>query len=137
MNEQIIIPLSIHKQMVEHGNLALPYEACGVLAGNQTNVQSIWQLENEWKSDRRFYVSKHEVERTVKRIKQVNQNVLAIYHSHPYTAPIPSTLDIANHPADNVKMVIISFKGGSPLVKWYRIRDANYEECLFWIDPSR
>ncbi|MCC2250671.1 Mov34/MPN/PAD-1 family protein [Virgibacillus sp. AGTR] len=135
--KQIIIPLSIHNQMVEHGVSTLPYEACGLLAGNQTNVQSIWQLKNECKSDRRFFVSKHNVERTLNRINEEKQDVLAIYHSHPFTAPIPSTLDMINHPDTDIKMIIISFKRGSPTVRWYRIRDTNYEECLFRIESSR
>ncbi|WP_077302875.1 Mov34/MPN/PAD-1 family protein [Virgibacillus pantothenticus] len=136
-DKQIIIPLSINNQMIEHGYSALPYEACGLLAGNRMKVQSIWQLENEWKSDRRFFVSKEKVEGALNKIKQINQEVLAIYHSHPFTAPIPSTFDVRNHPTTNVKMIIVSFKGGSPSVRCYRIRDTNYEECLFCIETTR
>jgi proteasome lid subunit RPN8/RPN11 len=109
----------------------LPYEACGLLSGDKYNVQSIWHLENEWKSDRRFFVSKTVIEETIQKFKKPNEQVRAIYHSHPTTAPVPSSYDISSHPNENVKMVIVSYKTNPPITKMYNIRGSNYEECLF------
>ena len=67
-SEKITIPQTIYNKMLAHGRLSLPFEACGFLSGNNYKVQSIWQLENEWKSDRRFFVSKRIVEYTVQEI---------------------------------------------------------------------
>ncbi|WP_087972256.1 M67 family metallopeptidase [Oceanobacillus rekensis] len=131
---EITIPQTIHDKMVEHGRSCLPYEACGLLSGINHNVQSIWQLENEWKSDRRFFVRKKIVEETVQKIKQLNEQVLAVYHSHPTTAPVPSNYDITNHPDDHVFMVIISYKTRPPITKWYHIQESVYESCSFFVE---
>lgn len=134
--EQLIIPQSIYNKMLEHGKSCLPFEACGLLSGNNRIINSIWQLENKLKSDRRFFVEKKTIENTIKEIKKLNEQVLVIYHSHPTTAPVPSVYDIVNHPDNKVKMMIISYKTKSPITKCYHIKSPSYEECLFCINPS-
>lgn len=135
VTNKLIIPQSIHQQLIEYGKLGLPFEACGFLSGNNMRVKSIWQLENEVLSDRRFFVSKMRVKQTIEKIHQQNEEVLAIYHTHPTTSPIPSRFDLINHPTENVKMVIVSYKTTPPLAKCYQVYDDIYEECLFYIDP--
>src|SRR5690625_351984 len=54
-SEKIIIPQSLYDQMIEHGRVTLPYEACGMFSGNNQKIKSFWPLENESKSDRRFF----------------------------------------------------------------------------------
>ncbi len=136
-SEKIIIPQSLYDQMIEHGKVTLPYEACGMFSGNNQKIKSCWPLENESKSDRRFFVSKKVVEETIQKAKELDEQILAIYHTHPSTAPIPSIDDIKYHVDHDVKMVIISYKTKSAITKWYRIMDSTYEECLFLIDQSR
>lgn len=135
--DKIIIPQTLYNQMIEHGREALPYEACGLLSGNHQNIKSIWPLENVWKSDRRFFVSKKIVKQTIQKANDLDEQILAIYHTHPSTAPIPSFYDIKNHVDNNIKMVIVSYKTKSAITKWYQVVDYSYEECLFLIDTSR
>ncbi|GAB2543456.1 M67 family metallopeptidase [Gracilibacillus alcaliphilus] len=134
--EKIIIPQILHDQMVEHGRMALPYEACGMLSGNRQEVMSIWPLQNEWKSDRRFFVSKQVVEQTIQKANDLGEQILAIYHTHPSTEPKPSHYDIKNHLDKNIKMVIVSYKANTPTVKWYRIMNDYYQECYVSIKSS-
>ncbi|NBJ68080.1 MULTISPECIES: M67 family metallopeptidase [Clostridia] len=135
MEKELIIPQSIHKKMIEHGEQGIPFESCGLLAGNNMHTKSIWRLENEQLSDRRFFVSKAKVGEVIEKIRQRNEEVLAIYHTHPTTSPIPSRYDLIHHPTEHVKMVIISYKSTPPLAKCYQIYKNNYEECLFYIEP--
>ncbi|WP_430788250.1 Mov34/MPN/PAD-1 family protein [Virgibacillus flavescens] len=135
-SERLNIPQAIYDQMLAHGRTTLPFETCGLLSGNNGNVQSIWKLENELKSDRRFFVGKGIIEETIREIKSLDEQVLAIYHTHPTTAPVPSFYDITNHPDEVVKMVIVSYKTMHPITKCYNICGANHQECLFWLEPS-
>lgn len=129
---------SIYEQLVAHGEDQLPYEACGLLAGNVDDcVLSIWSLENEWKSSFRYYVSKKVVESTVQQIELQGQKVLGVYHSHPTTAPIPSYHDLQNHPDHKVKMIIISYKNALPTLKCYTVMNNTYDEYPFYIDPEQ
>jgi proteasome lid subunit RPN8/RPN11 len=134
--DKIIIPLSCYTQIVEHGKLNLPYEVCGLLSGNNNKVQSIWKLENEIQSDRRFFVREKKIAETMKLIEKQKEQVLAVYHSHPTTAAVPSSYDIANHFNENVIMVIISYKSMNPKVKCYRIKNEILIDCPFLIEPT-
>lgn len=120
--------------MVGSGSLHLPYETCGLLSGTNNHVQSLWHLENELKSAKRFFVRRKSVEEAVQQIKQLGEQVLAIYHTHPTTAPVPSSFDLTNHTDDKVNMVIISFKTNPPVTKWYTIKGTHYAERLFCIE---
>lgn len=131
------IPKHLYDQMINHGHTQLPYEACGLLAGNdQNDVLSVWPLENENESRVRYYVSKKVVNKTLNQISSRGQKVLAIYHSHPVAAPYPSSTDIHHHPDKNVKMIIISYKKILPQVRCFTINAPTYEQYPFSIITS-
>ncbi|MGG0248485.1 M67 family metallopeptidase [Peribacillus frigoritolerans] len=125
-----------YDMMIDHCSSYLPYEACGILAGRNNEVDSIWKLENELKSDRRFFISKNKIEETVREISKQEKDILAIYHSHPSTTPVPSYLDIVNHPDPSVKLVIVSYKLNVLKVKCYDISNGLYKERPFLISPT-
>ncbi|WP_211356393.1 Mov34/MPN/PAD-1 family protein [Psychrobacillus lasiicapitis] len=131
---QVRITEFLLKEVIDHARAHLPYESCGLLAGTNGKVNSFWILENELKSDRRFFVSETAVSKTLAQIAERKENVIAIYHSHPITSPIPSSHDIINHPDPEVKMLIVSFKSEPPEAKCYHILSPTYYECLFLIE---
>jgi [CysO sulfur-carrier protein]-S-L-cysteine hydrolase len=93
-NSKLIVPITYYEELVNHGQSQLPYEACGLLAGRNQTVQSIWKLKNELNSDRRFFVGEKTVNQTLQSIAKRAEKVLAIYHSHPMTLPVPSYTDL-------------------------------------------
>lgn len=132
--DKLIIKKDVYIEMIEHGRKTLPNEACGFLSGNDQFIYSIWPLHNEAKSRIKFFVSEKVVRKTLLKIEQLNERVLAIYHTHPLSKPIPSKYDIEYHADEAVKMVIVSYRTKLPVAKCYRIRGLVYEECLFLID---
>jgi len=131
----LIFPLNCFKELLNHGRSKLPYEACGILSGKNNQVHSIWKLKNEVKSDRRFFVGKKAIVETLHHIAEKDEVVLAIYHSHPTTAPVPSYIDIKNHLDSEVKMIIVSYKTKNPIVKCYSVQNRAYKEQPFLIEP--
>ncbi|MCP3029093.1 Mov34/MPN/PAD-1 family protein [Halobacillus sp. A5] len=124
-NNPLIIPMDIYNDMIKLGRMSLPYEVCGLLTGFRSTIYTNWPLVNEAKSVHRFFVSQSVVEQTLKRIEEKSEEVLAVYHSHPTTSPIPSSYDIEHH--DNeVKMIIISYKNNPPAVKCFQIFNHTY-----------
>ncbi|WP_412977409.1 Mov34/MPN/PAD-1 family protein [Ornithinibacillus sp. 179-J 7C1 HS] len=134
MNQtEIVIPKGLYSKLLNTCRSELPYEACGLLAGTSNQIKSLWPMKNELRSTNRFFVSKYVVEDTMKKINSLKQEIFAIYHTHPNTAAIPSTIDIMNHHDESVDMVIISFKYHVPMMKWYTIDDSSYRERPFLI----
>lgn len=129
--------LPIYEQMIEYGMKSLPSEACGILSGKENKVRTIWPLQNELDSTKRFFVSEKAVLETLQQIDVKNEEVLAVYHTHPLTKPTPSYYDMIYHSDESVIMVIISYRTTQPLTRCFRIDKAHlrYEECLFSIDP--
>ncbi|CDQ19916.1 Mov34/MPN/PAD-1 family protein [Halobacillus karajensis] len=128
---------TLYQQIISHGVQEHPHEACGLVAGAKASrVESVWPLANEQKYRNRYFISKKVVESTIKKVNEQGQKVLGIYHSHPTTAPIPSSRDLWYHPDEQVKMIIISFKTHPPVLKCYTIHSHTYDEHPFLIDPS-
>ena len=136
IEDKIVITATCYNEIINHGIMNYPYEVCGLLSGTNNKVLSVWKLENELKSDRRFYVGEKAVAKNLKSIANKNEMLLAIYHSHPTTAPLPSHYDISNHMDDNIIMVIITYKTKTPKMKCYRISNGTYRECVLIIEQT-
>lgn len=129
-----MITRTIYNQLLEVGKQKLPYEACGFICGWENVVYSYYPLKSEIQSTNRFLVGKESIEKAVHSIQKRNEQILAIYHTHPTTSPIPSRIDLYHHPKEEkVDMVIISYKYEQPVLKWYKIMNQNYKECLYEI----
>ncbi|WP_062513303.1 Mov34/MPN/PAD-1 family protein [Halobacillus sp. KGW1] len=123
-----------YEQIMEHGRREWPLEACGLLAGEEPGViLSVWPLENEWKARNRFFVSAKVVAQTLEHVSHAGHKVLAIYHTHPDTAPYPSYTDLLHHPDDNVIMVILSYKTNPPNMRCFTIKNRTCDEHPFSI----
>ncbi|MET3683736.1 proteasome lid subunit RPN8/RPN11 [Alkalibacillus flavidus] len=131
MNQiQLIMPQLIYSKIIEHCRDSLPNESCGLLTGNDNHVNRFWPLDNELKSTKLYFVSKRSLEKVLTKINQTGEQVLAIYHTHPTTAPVPSYYDLQNHPDETVQMMIISFKTEPPKSKIYTIKNRLHSEGL-------
>lgn len=134
LQKPIIISKTVYNQLIEEGRQHLPYEACGFICGCNHVVHSYFPLKSEIQSTNRFLVGKESIEKAVKSIQKRNEKILAIYHTHPTTSPIPSRIDLLHHPKEEkLDMVIISYKYEQPVLKWYKIMNQNYKECLYEI----
>lgn len=127
------IAQQLYQQMVDHGYTSLPNEACGMASGKDGQIEQVWPLVNERPSPHRFFVSKSIVFSTLEAIEQSGQQVLAIYHTHPGTAPVPSSYDLQSHPDTKVKMLIISYKFTPPHSACYSVLSGRYVKHPFHI----
>ncbi|GAE92694.1 hypothetical protein JCM21714_1705 [Gracilibacillus boraciitolerans JCM 21714] len=119
MEKIIEVPFVIYQEIVKEGQNKLPNEACGLITGKSKKVLTFWPLVNEAHSSHRYYVSKEIVQQNLQKMYKKEEQLLAIFHTHPTTAPVPSPYDIKNHPDDSVDMVIVSYKFDQPKLKWY------------------
>ncbi|WP_152525497.1 M67 family metallopeptidase [Sediminibacillus sp. JSM 1682029] len=124
--EAIYLPAYLEKRMIQHTRECLPFETCGLLSGTSNHVSSIWELESEIKHRYRYFVSKDAVDKTMKAVRSKQEEVLAIYHSHPTAQPVPSKEDILHHPESQVCMLIVSLQAEPAVWQGYTIVDSHY-----------
>jgi proteasome lid subunit RPN8/RPN11 len=59
-----------------------------------------------------------------KAMRALDLDMVAIYHSHPISQPIPSRKDIERNYSDHVLNLIISLKDGQPKMRaWWLTND--------------
>jgi proteasome lid subunit RPN8/RPN11 len=88
------IPRNIVDDIFEHGQNEAPLEACGILAGSEGCVETLYRMTNIDKSREHFSMKPEEQFRVAKDIRGKGQKMLAIYHTHPESEAFPSDEDI-------------------------------------------
>ncbi len=63
--------------------------------------------------------------------------ILAIYHSHPRWAAVPSATDLRENHYGPVPRIIVSLLGPSPEVRVWRLDPDSYEELPWRLAPGR
>lgn len=71
-----------------------PLECCGLLAGRNEVITTVFPAANALHSEREFFIAPRELVATLRRIRELALKHLGIYHSHPQSDNIPSPRDI-------------------------------------------
>ncbi len=119
------VPSALFEAMLAHARSVSPNECCGFLAGHiEAGVGRVTHhipLTNELASPTEYAVPVKELLQAAKEMRSAGTVELAVYHSHPTSAPIPSPRDIErNGYGDAVVHVIIGLAGDAPDVRaWW------------------
>ena len=126
--------------MVAHAVAELPNECCGLLAGDIKQkadeapvgtVRRRFALINMEQSPREFVSDPHSMFDAVRQIDSEGLAILAVYHSHPTSDPIPSCTDLERNYSPDVMNLIISLKGEMPFVRGWWLKDSTYEAAAW------
>src|SRR5438445_6194355 len=97
-----------------------PNECCGLLAGTlegegptarSGRVLRRYPLVNTAASPVEFLSEPRSMFEAVRDMRGVGLDILAIYHSHPASGPVPSRTDLERNYSPDVMNLIISLKG--------------------------
>jgi [CysO sulfur-carrier protein]-S-L-cysteine hydrolase len=124
-----MIPRPIFDALLAHALAELPAECCGLLAGTIVDgagrVTRHLPLVNslgsptEYESDPRSMLAAH------KTMRATGTEVLAVYHSHPSSEPIPSRRDRERNFSEQVVNLIVGLQGEEPDVRgWWLTADS-------------
>jgi proteasome lid subunit RPN8/RPN11 len=124
----LLIPADIHDAMVDHCLREAPLECCGLLGGIAPLVSSFHPLRNASASETRYDADPQDLIDAVVALRKRKAEILAIYHSHPKWAAVPSRTDLRENHYGAVPRIIVSLQGPAPEVCVWRLDPDSYEE---------
>ena len=124
----LIIPLEHHDAMIAHCLREAPLECCGLLGGVSPVVSSIHPLRNASASEVRYDADPRDLIAAVQSLRARGAEILAIYHSHPRWAAIPSRVDLQENHYGDVPRIIVSLLGEVPEVRVWRLDPDSFVE---------
>lgn len=136
MTTALYLPRHILDAMVAQARQAAPVEVCGILAGRETRVESLFPMQNADDSPDHFSMEPGEQFAVARKIREAGQQMLAIYHSHPATPARPSAEDIRMAFTPGVVYVIVSLASEEPVVKGFHIEDGEVDEVPVQTGPA-
>ncbi|HDP35554.1 MAG TPA: M67 family peptidase [Candidatus Hydrogenedentes bacterium] len=116
------IPQRIIAAMTEQARREAPLEACGILSGRDGVALTLHEMTNADASEEHFTMLPAEQFAVAKRIRAANEEMLAVYHSHPASPARPSREDIRLAFMPDMIYVILSLLDPKrPDVKGFRM----------------
>lgn len=109
--------------IIAHARRAAPAEACGILAGRGGAVRRVYPLRNVAETPlTRFLADPTEQLRAFNDLESRGLELMAVYHSHPASPPVPSETDVGMAFYPDALHVIVSLAGARPRIRCYSIR---------------
>jgi proteasome lid subunit RPN8/RPN11 len=133
----LLIPTDIRDAMVAQCQREDPLECCGILGGVWPRILSFHPLRNIAASETRYDADPQELVQAWRSLRERQQEILAIYHSHPRWRAVPSATDLKKNYWGTMPHVIISLLKDPPELRVWRLDPDSYQE-LSWtlIEPT-
>lgn len=132
----VILKKQDYDEILAHGLLNLPNEACGLLGGQMDSevmtVEKVYLLNNVDKSPEHFSLDPLEQFAVIKDIRSRNGGLLGNFHSHPASPSRPSEEDKRLAFDPEISYLILPLQDQeNPVFKSFRIKLGEvYEEEL-------
>ena len=119
--------------MLAQAAAELPNECCGLLAGlleqPAARVTRRYPLVNAAASPKEYTSDPRSMFEAVRDMHRHGLEILAIYHSHPTSEPVPSRTDLERNYSADVMSLIISLASSEPTVRAWWLRDDGFTEA--------
>ena len=135
MSFRLLLPAQLLAEMVAQARAELPNECCGLLAGRMEGevgrVEARYALVNAAASPVEYLSEPRSMFDAVRAMRKRDIDILAVYHSHPTSEPIPSRKDRERNFSEEVMNLIVSLKGEPAVRAWWLtaegFREADWE----------
>lgn len=124
------IDVSVIKKLKEIAEKNYPYEACGLILGEENKAFDIFQTENIFKErlNDRYEIHPRDFFNAQKYANEKNLDIIGIYHTHPEHPPFPSQFDLKNAWEDFYYLIISVYNKKFKDLKVWRFDKSNYFE---------
>jgi proteasome lid subunit RPN8/RPN11 len=135
---RLLLPGEVYAAMVSQAVGERPNECCGVLAGRVVEggdgyricrVERHYPLVNAAASPTEYLSEPRSMFEAVRDMRSRGLEIVAVYHSHPSTAPVPSRTDRERNYSPDVVNFIISLSGSAPEVRGWWLTAETYREA--------
>jgi proteasome lid subunit RPN8/RPN11 len=119
------------EEVFKHTRESAPLECCGLLAGHIAGgvgvVTTRYPIENAAGSPTEFETDARGMFVAFRSMREHGIELLAVYHSHPASEPVPSRRDIErNTYGETVLHVIVGIAGAEPAVRAWWLTETDY-----------
>ena len=136
----LLLPRPLYQEMLAQARAELPNECCGLLAGRileplqpgvpvRGQVIRCYPLVNEAASPTEYLSEPRSMFAAVRAMDREGLALLAVYHSHPTSDPVPSRTDRERNYSAEVINLILSLKTEEPLTRAWWLTAEDYREA--------
>ena len=136
MNQTIIIPRTLANRLLTLAQLTPETEICGLISKHNDEKYRVYPIDNI-ASDKNcvFEMEPAQQINAFKLIREKQQSLFAIYHSHPNSEAMPSKKDLDNGAYKDALNIIISLSTKGVLdMRGYFYQNNNVETVDLIID---
>ena len=116
-------------QLLAHLQTEYPLEACGILAGQASQVVRVYPIENKLQSATAYEMNPQQQLAAMLEIEARGWEMTAVYHSHPHGPETPSPTDVAQaYYPDTIQIVVSLAQRGQPTIRAFTIVNGRVDE---------
>lgn len=135
---RLVLPRALYDALVAHALAEQPNECCGLLAGVEADgvarVVAHYPLVNAAASPVLYEAEPRGLLQAHRDLWAKKLDVLAIYHSHPTSAPIPSKTDLARNYSEDVMSLILTLTTCPPTMRGWWLTATDYREASWEVE---
>ncbi len=137
---RLCVPSGLYAQMLQQAQAEHPNECCGLLAGRVVDgvgrVERCYPLVNELESPTEYRSEPQSMFDAYRDLRNRGIDVLAVYHSHPASAPVPSRKDRERNYSEAVVNLIIGLSGPEPVVRGWWLTETDAREAAWEVSAD-
>ena len=129
MHHSITLPRTLANRLLTLAQLTPNTEICGLIAKQEDNTYQVYPIENIADNSTCVFEMKPQQQiNAFKTIREKQQTLFAIFHSHPHSEAIPSRKDLSDAAYTDALNIIISLSTEGVLdMRGYFYTENNHE----------
>ena len=130
----LTLPAALLDALLAHAAAESPRECCGVLGGVNGVVTHALPVENELASPTAFRTAPRAMLAADRALREAGVELLAVYHSNPTSAAVPSVTDRRENPHGEAVLCVIA---GTDGVRAWRLHATDATEVPIRVTEPR
>ncbi|MHB8343153.1 MAG: M67 family metallopeptidase [Ferrimicrobium sp.] len=123
--------------LLAHCYREYPYEACGLLLGDNDNIAEAYPTRNDARSARVFTVDSSDLLHAEQHAEATGQTIIGVFHSHTHSEAFPSPTDIRLAPDPTWLYLVVSLLRPLAELRAFAIAHESVHELALEITLSK